>query len=150
MFETYSLKGKAVPYVSFMRRRPRQPRSRAGVPAVREKTVVEQRKIVYQLIDGLTRLFSRTAVKPNESAGGKFGKDFMPTFLARLDEMIATQQHSVWWENILYSMVGTDQPVYVDEMDGLFWAEVDYVEDYERILKFRGFKADFSLHVEKA
>jgi len=81
---------------------------------------------------------------------GKFSKEFMPTFLQRLDEMISTQQHSVWWENILYSMVGTKQPVYVDEMDGLFWAEVDYVEDYERILKFRGFKADFSLHVEKA
>ena len=81
---------------------------------------------------------------------GKFSREFMPTFLARLDEMISTQQHSVWWENILYSMVGTDQNVYVDEMDGLFWAEVDYVEDYQRILKFRGFKADADLHVEKA
>ena len=28
-------------------------------------------------------------------------------------------------------------------------AEVDYVEDYERILRFRGYKADFSLNVEK-
>lgn len=80
---------------------------------------------------------------------GKFSQAFMPTFLRRLDEMIATQQHSVWWENILYSMVGTDQPVYVEEMDGLFWAEVDYVEDYQRILKFRGFKADANLHVER-
>ena len=41
------------------------------------------------------------------------------------------------------------RPVYVEEMDGLFWAEVDYVEDYERILRFRGYKADFSLNVEK-
>ena len=45
-------------------------------------------------------------------------------------------------------MVGK-RPVYVEEMDGLFWDEGDYVEDYERILRFRGYKADFSLNVEK-
>ena len=78
---------------------------------------------------------------------GRFSKDFMPEFMEKLDGMIRTQQHSVWWENILYEMVGK-RPVYVEEMDGLFWAEVDYVEDYERILRFRGYKADFSLNVE--
>ena len=71
----------------------------------------------------------------------------MTEFLAKLDEMIKTQQHSVWWENILYDMVGT-RPVYVEEIDGLFWAEVDYVEDYERILKHRGYEANFSLRVK--
>jgi choline kinase len=75
---------------------------------------------------------------------GRFAKEFMPEFLAELDEMISTQQHSVWWENILYTMVGT-KPVYVDTVDGMFWAEVDYVEDYERILKHRGYEASFSL-----
>lgn len=70
---------------------------------------------------------------------GRFSKDFMPEFMEKLDGMIRTQQHSVWWENILYEMVGK-RPVYVEEMDGLFWAEVDYVEDYERILRFRGYK----------
>ena len=78
---------------------------------------------------------------------GKFSKEFMTEFLAKLDEMIKTQQHSVWWENILYDMVGT-RPVYVEEIDGLFWAEVDYVEDYERILKHRGYEANFSLRVK--
>ena len=57
---------------------------------------------------------------------GRFSKDFMPEFMEKLDGMIRTQQHSVWWENILYEMVGK-RPVYVEEMDGLFWAEVDYV-----------------------
>ena len=81
---------------------------------------------------------------------GKFSKDFMPEFIEHMDRMITTQQHSVWWENILYGMVEEGRSVYIDEMDGLFWAEVDYIEDYERILRFRGFKADFSLRVEKA
>ena len=79
---------------------------------------------------------------------GKFSKEFMPNFLSEMDRMIATQQHSVWWENILYNMVG-NQPVYVDEVNGKFWAEVDYIEDYERILAHRGYRASFSLTVGK-
>ena len=79
---------------------------------------------------------------------GKFSKDFMPTFLSEMDRMIETQQHSVWWENILYNMVGK-QPIYVDEVNGMFWAEVDYIEDYERILAHRGYRARFSLTVGK-
>lgn len=77
---------------------------------------------------------------------GKFSKDFMPIFLEKLDDMINTQQHSVWWENILYQMVG-QRNVFVDEVNGMFWAEVDYIEDYERILNHRGYKANFSLRV---
>lgn len=69
---------------------------------------------------------------------GRFSKEFMPEFLAQLEEMISTQRHSVWWENILYEMVGS-RNVYVASLDGLFWAEVDYIEDYERILRHRGF-----------
>ena len=62
----------------------------------------------------------------------------MPEFLAQLEEMTSTQRLSVWWENILYEMVGS-RNVYVASLDGLFWAEVDYIEDYERILRHRGF-----------
>lgn len=69
---------------------------------------------------------------------GRFSREFMPEFLAQLEEMISTQRHSVWWENILYEMVGS-RNVYVASLDGLFWAEVDYIEDYERILRHRGF-----------
>lgn len=79
---------------------------------------------------------------------GRFSREFMPEFLRKMDAMIETQQHSVWWENILYDMVGK-RDVYVEEMDGLFWAEVDYIEDYERILRFRGYKADFSINIQK-
>lgn len=72
---------------------------------------------------------------------GKFSKEFMSEFVETLDNMINTQQHSVWWENIVYNMVGT-RDVYVEEVNGLFWAEVDYIEDYKRILEFRGFNPD--------
>lgn len=69
---------------------------------------------------------------------GRFSAEFMhQRFLPKLEEMIGAQNHSVWWENILYSMVG-QEPIYVEEMDGLFWAEVDYIEDYLRIMAHRG------------
>ena len=79
---------------------------------------------------------------------GKFGKDFMPEFLSELESLIGSQHHSVWWENILYSMVGK-RPVYVETVDGKFWAEVDYIEDYQRILSHRGYRADFTNDVLK-
>ena len=68
---------------------------------------------------------------------GRFAKEFLPEFVCRMDEMIDGQEHSVWWENVIYSMTG-HQPVYVEDVDGQFWAEVDYIEDYERILEHRG------------
>lgn len=67
----------------------------------------------------------------------KFDKDFAKQFHERLIDMIAHQNHSVWWENILYDMV-SEREIYVGEVSGKFWAEVDYIEDYERILEFRG------------
>ncbi len=79
---------------------------------------------------------------------GKFSKDFMPEFLTSLDTLINSQNHSVWWENILYSMVGK-RPIYVETVDGKFWAEVDYMEDYQGILRHRGYHADFENDVLK-
>lgn len=78
----------------------------------------------------------------------KIGKSFAPTFLEKLDSMIDNQQHSVWWENVLYQGI-PEHPVYIEETNGLFWAEVDYIEDYERILKFRGYTADFNIQVHR-
>lgn len=59
----------------------------------------------------------------------------LPSFVQRMNDMIKASRHSVWWENVLYEHLG-EQPVYVENTNGLFWAEVDYVEDYERILAF--------------
>ena len=65
----------------------------------------------------------------------KMDKEFLPCFCKRMEEMINSQQHSVWWENVLYSMTD-EQDIHICEVKGKFWAEVDYVEDYERITKF--------------
>ena len=47
-------------------------------------------------------------------------------FLTRLDSMINNQQHSLWWENVLYNN-NSEVPLSIQEITGKFWAEVDYI-----------------------
>jgi choline kinase len=54
----------------------------------------------------------------------------------RLEMLIRNQQHSEWWEQILYSMV-KERPIWIEDIAGSFWAEIDYIEDYRRILDYR-------------
>ncbi len=69
----------------------------------------------------------------------KIYKDFIPSFLNRLNELIVTGKYNMWWEDVLYSFV-PERSVYVKDIKGMFWAEVDFIEDYERILEFRGIR----------
>ena len=68
---------------------------------------------------------------------GSFDYSFIRYFTEEMEKMISRQQHSVWWENIVYE-ISRDRDVYVKDIAGMFWAEVDYIEDYKRILEFRG------------
>lgn len=70
---------------------------------------------------------------------GYFSKDFMEKFVVTMEDMISHQEHSVWWENVVYR-ISDSEPVYVQDVSGHFWAEVDYIEDYERILEHRGMR----------
>lgn len=77
---------------------------------------------------------------PEETSGeyvgiGKIKKDFVPVFKEHLNEMINRQEHQVWWENVLYTMTETID-IHTCDLNGQFWAEVDYIEDYQRIIKF--------------
>ena len=78
----------------------------------------------------------------------KIGKEFISTFKNELESMINKQQHYLWWENALYEL-SKEKDIYVKDVEGRFWAEVDYMEDYERILKFRDYNIKFDLSVCK-
>lgn len=77
---------------------------------------------------------------PDEETTGEYigeariNAELLPVFSQRLEKMIFSQQHGLWWENVLYAHL-EETPVYVADCGGLFWAEVDYIEDYQRILK---------------
>lgn len=67
----------------------------------------------------------------------KIEKNFLSQFISRMDEMIGQQKHQAWWENILYSFTDNhEQDVYTVDVDGMFWAEIDYFDDYERIINY--------------
>ena len=77
---------------------------------------------------------------PEETTGEYVGiavlkKEFLPKFVQRLEEMINRQEHGVWWENVLYSM-SNEEAIHAYDIAPKFWAEVDYIEDYERIRTF--------------
>ena len=69
----------------------------------------------------------------------KVSKSFLPEFKERLNNLIKEGKYGMWWEDVLYSFVG-ERTIYVDDVSGKFWAEVDFIEDYERILEFRKVK----------
>lgn len=53
----------------------------------------------------------------------------------KLEKIIFNQEHSLWWENAIFSMSKVHK-LHVQDVKGKFWAEVDYMEDYLRILDF--------------
>ncbi|CEN31581.1 phosphocholine cytidylyltransferase family protein [Paraclostridium sordellii] len=66
---------------------------------------------------------------------GKIRKSFIEEFKTQLSYLISNQQHQLWWENILYSLIN-NKSIDIIDVDGEFWAEVDCIDDYERILSY--------------
>ena len=67
----------------------------------------------------------------------KIDKSFLPSFNKRLCELIESQHHNFWWENVLYSFTDkAEKAIHTLDVNGKFWAEVDYLDDYQRILEY--------------
>jgi len=66
----------------------------------------------------------------------KVDKSFINNFTERLDMLVTGRQYNLWWENVLYSFTDKkEKDIFTVDVDGNFWAEIDYFDDYERILK---------------
>ena len=73
-----------------------------------------------------------------EYAGiAKIKKNHVPFFKEKVNDFVDGQKHSSWWENVLYESKDI-HPVHVRDISQHFWAEVDYIEDYKRILNYLG------------
>ncbi len=66
----------------------------------------------------------------------KIRESFLNKFLGRLESLIGAQNHNLWWENILYSFID-EIDINVADIKGFFWSEIDFIEDYYRIIKYR-------------
>lgn len=64
----------------------------------------------------------------------KMQSDFVKVFSNRLIEMIDKGEFDNWWEDVLYSLTETYDINTID-VENNFWSEIDYFDDYERILK---------------
>lgn len=65
----------------------------------------------------------------------KIRGDHISIFKEQLQEMVEQEVYDLWWENVLYnnSML---YPVYIHDVNGKFWGEVDVIEDYQRIQEY--------------
>ena len=67
----------------------------------------------------------------------KVASVFTPRFKERLEALIDGQQYNLWWENVLYSFADEkEHPIYTMEVGKEFWSEIDFFDDYERILNY--------------
>jgi len=65
----------------------------------------------------------------------KLDGTFTGEFKKRMEILIDNERYGLWWENILYEYIDTT-PVYVRDVSDYFWAEIDYMSDYNRILSY--------------
>lgn len=78
------------------------------------------------------------AERSSEYVGiAKLSKAFTEKFRGRLLALIDEQKSQLWWENVLYSFTDhNEETIHTLDVDGLFWSEIDYFDDYERILHY--------------
>lgn len=57
-------------------------------------------------------------------------------FKQRVIDYVNKEDYNCWWEEAIYRSVGDGKNVSIKDISGLFWAEVDYIEDYARIQAF--------------
>ncbi len=67
---------------------------------------------------------------------GKLNIKDVRVFKKRVIDFIADGDYDCWWEDVIYRLITRKEDVYVNDIAGSFWAEVDYIEDYERILEY--------------
>lgn len=61
---------------------------------------------------------------------------FLVGFRQRVVDAMSTEDYQCWWEDIIYRTIDRGDEVFIRDIAGKFWAEVDYIEDYERIRAF--------------
>ncbi len=90
----------------------------------------------YRVEDGIVTMYGKELTeeqRTTESVGLAFVKaSFMPTFKERMEDMVLQERYDTWWDIVLYTYMG-ESPIHAMDVDGLFWGEVDYIDDYVRI-----------------
>ena len=78
----------------------------------------------------------------------KIKRNIVPRFKNNLEEMVRQERYDLWWENVLYEYI-SEMPVHIRDVSDCFWAEIDYIDDYDRILEYLR-TGDLSVKVKTA
>lgn len=93
----------------------------------------------FQVINGCVKKYGKDLPRSERNCEyvglAKIDKSFNLKFIAQLDKLIIEQQHNLWWENVLYSLT-EQEDIHTIDVKGIFWSEIDYFDDYERILDY--------------
>ncbi len=90
----------------------------------------------FDVVDGKVVRFGKELApeeRTTEYVGiAKLKGSFVPEFRDNLIRMVEDGRYDMWWENVLYENIDT-APIHVRDVGDMFWAEVDYPADYDRI-----------------
>ena len=93
----------------------------------------------FQVINGCVKKYGKDLPRSERNCEyvglAKINKNFNSKFVTQMDKLIYSQQHDLWWENILYSLT-EQEDIHTIDVRGIFWSEIDYFDDYERILDY--------------
>lgn len=92
----------------------------------------------FQIEDGCIAAYGKELSREERNCEyvglAKLRASFLPGFQERMDKCVEDEIYNLWWENVLYHYI-EEFSVYALDVDGRFWGEIDYIEDYVRILK---------------
>ncbi|MBE6141920.1 MAG: phosphocholine cytidylyltransferase family protein [Erysipelotrichaceae bacterium] len=63
-------------------------------------------------------------------------KGFIDVFKKETDRLVWDEHYDYWWENALYSLADKGNKIPTIDVSGYFWSEIDYFDDYMRILNY--------------
>ena len=102
-----------------------------------DKTRVDVGDYFFLSKDGVLQKYGKELAREerdSEYVGiGVLKRNWVMKFHDQLCSMIENGEYNLWWENVLYSLVGQES-IHTVDVDGIFWSEVDTIEDYQRVL----------------
>lgn len=100
---------------------------------------VEVGDYFFQTVNGCVKKYGKDLPRSERNCEyvgiAKIKKEFSEVFTNQMNKLIDSQQHGRWWEEVLYTMT-EEKDIYTIDVKGCFWSEIDYFDDYERILAY--------------
>ncbi len=103
---------------------------------------VEQGDYLLRTENGAIKAYGKVTVPGanSEYVGlAKVRGELIQTARATVEAMVKEQRHTCWWEQVFYDMTPR-RDVWALDIAGSFWAEIDFIEDYQRVLAYRTMK----------